>query len=895
MTLLKLNCIIILTKYKLILQQNGGITTYSISKLQQSNSEMSAKWRVTAYTVLFSVAAFLIFLPYWQNGRSLICSGDAAVQHYPALAYYGEYLRNILRTLWNEHSLEIPMWDFGFGYGGDIITTLHYYCLGDPISLLSVFFEEEQAELCYTMLIILRLYLSGLGMLLYCSHHNIKGYSAVIGALIYCFSGYAISAGVFHPFFSIPMIYLPLLFITSVALALLSNFYFFYMLVIFAVLYAVLRYFKYFQNFRILHCLRWIGVFFLCGIIGVLLAMPVFLPNLLSLLQSQRIQNLVEAPLLYSLDYYLALPAATVSEYGKYYVYITVSAVSMICVCLLFTFPLKENRSSIVACLVLFSFLLFPKIGSAFNGFNYVTNRWIWALSFLLAYITAKILPRAEALQKKQLIKLGVLVALFCTVCLLPSQARSVQTLVAIAVLAVCFLLMFLSYLRLINKKAFRTFVTIIVMFTVVANGYFHASPKYNNWVGNSQEIGAAYDRYYNSEMKQIATLPNADITRVDTDRDCLDFNSAIMYQSGGTGFYFSTINPYTALFQRSQMLNSAMDQQYKGLDGRSYLAAALSVSYYISDNNDTSPRPFGYNIPITDNIYTSEHTLPLVYVFDSVCTESEKMTVMQKQQALLQCAMTEEDYGLPCITPKYTDKEILFSIASADGVEMTDSGFKVNKDGAVLKLSFDAVSDCELYCIFEGLDFTPVANISETVLRLSDTTVSQQLHYKTSTDNYSSDKHDFLVNFGYSEKERKEITIFFPSAGEFVFSDFSLVAQPLSDLDTQIDALADSGISMISVKGDSIRFTSDRDLDGMACISVPYQEDGWRVTVDGEDATIVCIQDGLCGLYLEAGQHEIVMEYTTPYFTLSWCLFGFGLVLLAVIKICKFSVRACK
>ena len=105
-------------------------------------------------------------------------------------------------------------------------------------------------------------------------------------------------------------------------------------------------------------------------------------------------------------------------------------------------------------------------------------------------------------------------------------------------------------------------------------------------------------------------------------------------------------------------------------------------------------------------------------------------------------------------------------------------------------------------------------------------------------------------------------------------------VAQPINDLCDRVDTLADSGISDISVKGDVIRFASDRDSPGMACISIPYQA-GWNATIDGENAEVVCIQDGLCGLYVDAGHHEIVMDYNTPYLSLSWCSFGLGLIML--------------
>lgn len=69
-------------------------------------------------------------------------------QHLNSLAYYGEYLRNILHSVFVEHKFEIPMWDMHIGYGSDILTTLHYYVIGDPLTLLSVFVSPEKQNIC---------------------------------------------------------------------------------------------------------------------------------------------------------------------------------------------------------------------------------------------------------------------------------------------------------------------------------------------------------------------------------------------------------------------------------------------------------------------------------------------------------------------------------------------------------------------------------------------------------------------------------------------------------------------------------------------------------------------------------------------------------------------------
>ena len=88
------------------------------------------------YTLTFLVLSLFLFLQFYLNGKSLVWKHDGVPQHLNSLSYYGEYLRGILYSLFVEHKWKIPMWDMHIGYGSDILTTLHYYVIGDPLTYL---------------------------------------------------------------------------------------------------------------------------------------------------------------------------------------------------------------------------------------------------------------------------------------------------------------------------------------------------------------------------------------------------------------------------------------------------------------------------------------------------------------------------------------------------------------------------------------------------------------------------------------------------------------------------------------------------------------------------------------------------------------------------------------
>ena len=181
------------------------------------------------------------------------------------------------------------------------------------------------------VLILLRLYCVGLSFLAWANERDFSTHSKLIGTLIYTFSGYNFYVSMHHPFFLIPMILFPLLAIgiekvlhkqnwlplaVAVALALISNFYFAYMLAIGTFVYLLTRYFnirhnhpEQLKNGRIIYGL-------VQGVVtGLLTAGVILIPTLLAVFQSTRIAyhaKFANGLILYPLKYYLAMPLSLI-------------------------------------------------------------------------------------------------------------------------------------------------------------------------------------------------------------------------------------------------------------------------------------------------------------------------------------------------------------------------------------------------------------------------------------------------------------------------------------------------------------------------------------------------------------------------------------------------------
>ncbi|KIR02156.1 hypothetical protein P261_00970 [Lachnospiraceae bacterium TWA4] len=367
------------------------------------------------YTILFLIASSIIFSPFFLEHKSLIwyidkpnAYNDGLCQHYNAFVYYGQYLRKIFENLIFSHQLKVPQWEFGIGYGGDVITTLSYYVIGDPISFLSLFVPTKYSEFAYSILILFRIYLSGIGFCTYARKMKCNNSSVLCAVFAYIFCGFTIFSAVRHPYFINPMIYLPLillgvekvfkkenpiLYISMVFISAISNFYFFYMLVLLIIIYVIFRYLS-FENKTVkeflFYCIKFLGF----ASIGVLMAAFILLPTAMFFLETSRISSNYKAYYFrYSKSYYLAFISRLVTGrvVGSYTL---VNWTPMILVGIVYSFFKTKKDRWLKGLLVLFTvFLCIPYFGHVFNGFGYISNRWSFAYSFIAAFILARTIP----------------------------------------------------------------------------------------------------------------------------------------------------------------------------------------------------------------------------------------------------------------------------------------------------------------------------------------------------------------------------------------------------------------------------------------------------------------------------------------------------------------------
>lgn len=742
------------------------------------------------YTIGFIVALCCVYFCFWNSGKSFLWGnesmGDGLRQHYTAFVYFGRWGRELLYNLFVAHQLTLPTWDFSIGYGGDIVTTLHYYALGDPLNLISLLTPMAAAEYVFSALVPVRLYLAGLFFSCFCFRFDKGRAGTLCAALSYVFCGFALYAGVRHPFFLNPLIYFPLLllgtervlhrekpglYIFAVFLSAVSNFYFFYQLVFFTVLYAVFRYVMLYRARRVrqmaLATLRLGGL----ALIGVAMAAVILLPVLAAFFGDSRLASDYPSRLFYHYNYYEGLLRAYLTNSGcGDWTFLCFTPGVILAVFLLFC-RRGERRALKIAFLLLTALLLFPVCGRVLNGFSYATNRWCWAYAFLSCFILADQWPRLLAATRRERRGMVFFTAVLAVLAMVLPGCRTDNVFWALFLLAMTLLVLFRDrdggQARMWTAGA----MAVLTLVSVTVSAFFRFSPQEGNIVGNYLDLGRAEKAAVQTEdaaVKQAAEDSGdhsfSRYTVCSALMDLTDVNSAMFSGLYSTQYYWSLSNGNISQFLLEQENREYSTYRYSGLDDRTALLELASVGYYalpVTYQQEAAEQylPYGYELAgqycaneadvnrriaaaakaqgVTQlsqeeadrirsscgeyyNIYRNRYALPLGYTYSSWLSRSEydALSATEKQEALLSSAVLEQGTELvPQETPQLDQQAVGYTLDCGSGVTWEDGAFYVTSKNAEVTLTFDGLADSETYVRLEGLTyagFSPLGGYSE-------------------------------------------------------------------------------------------------------------------------------------------------------------------------------------
>ena len=651
------------------------------------------------------------------------------------------------------------------------------------------------------------------------------------GALMYAFCFWNIYSAASHPFFIDPAIYFPLIIggienifrgrkarmlTAAVFFQAISNFYFFYIIVIITVLYAALKLVCAY-GLKVKKYIAPIRNMFLYSFTGVLLAAAVLLPVIAAYLSDPRISGSTAFTFIYpDTDEYLSIiKSFFIPGVDDYWICGGFGPVGV--VCLGYAAIKKENRlirSLFAACLAL---LFVPFFGQVLNAFNYITHRWVWAIALLVSYCIAVYLPE-----------------LFSRI-----KARRLHNTAVIC-------------------------CGILAGITIIFNSFKNNSPEGLNYPADcvpADEINARLDSCDAILLRAYTDgADDREYFRYETGYS--DFNNGILFGLSTPQYYWTLQNPYVKKFGLAFLSNYPVPNVVSGYDSRITLDSLSCVKYYIFQHNEDI-LPFGAEY-LTSNgfsdLYLNPNALDLTYSYDSYIDSSvwDSADVCEREALMLKGAVLDENAlnvaGLRQISPD-TD---CVTVAKFGKNEL------VMQNADAIDIPIEGVENSETIFVIKGLRYTGTHKSARILLKADDGARNQIL-YNTPEKQYYHGIEDFAANLGYNEKPLKSIELRFLNTGTYTYDSIEIICHRLDSFKADTERLKGSGLSDLKLDTDRITGSIENDDTRLLCIAVPYSS-GWKAYVDGTEADIINTNIKYMGIMLAPGKHEVELRYCNPY-----------------------------
>lgn len=856
------------------------------------------------YTCLFLVMCIAAFYPFLTEGKSFIWGAgveDGLSQHFAALSYYGKWTREVVGNFFNGN-FEVPMWNMNLGYGADIIAVLNYYAIGDPLNLLYGFVSEENTELMYHIMILLRLYLAGCAFILYSKKMKKRNFGTVMGALVYVFCGFSFRLGLRHPFFLNSMIYFPLLcygvekiykkekpyvFILSVCIAAMSNYYFLYMLTIFTVIYAWIRFYAYIKEERVKKFFLTLGKFIGFYILGIGMSAVVLLPSVIGFLGNGRYGAGVDwaTLIVYPAKFYI-LVLSNFIGYGNVgnntnVGYLPIAGIAVLFVLFSQRMKHRKYRAAFLACIIA---LAFPIFGFAFNGFSYASNRWSFAFSFIIALLVAETYPRFFLMSKKQKVGIGVGILLYNIMIFAidwigkDSLQKNNYGHHAAGLLIAAFFLVFLWFQSKgwdSRKLLGRILISGLMIISAGVHGYYRFDPNQKGYTKEFLDYGTAAETLKAKQVRILNEVDDDSLYRVHAEG--FKYKNYGLYNDLNTvsGYYSITPGNVSKAINSYQTLGMQYSDKYHGLDQRSGLLSLAGVKYMTIPEGDDIPDGF-HKIDQDGKIglYENQFALPFAYAYDSYITKNQydALNGIGREQAMLENVVLEEGNDFSIKNEKVANNLSVTTIPLSSRRISSPKGEKYSQ------ITIPVRKDKEIYLYFKNLEYDDSRSNTENILmsgkkstdgiRVEQNGTSQKIFIQSTFSPYYFGRKDYMVRLNHDKTIKDEkVKLYFLSPGTYQFDQLYLVEVNKTETQQKLEKLRENALKNITYEGNYFSGEINTDQDKIVCAAIPYSA-GWKAAVDGKETKVYQANGMYMGIAVGKGSHKIELRYTTPGLT---------------------------
>lgn len=249
------------------------------------------KGRATSTFFVALLVAVGFILPYiFMSEGYFILYGDFNVQQIPFYQKCHELIRN-----------GNVYWDFGTDLGANFIGSYSFYLLGSPFFWITLAFPNSFVPYLMGPLLILKFAFAALTAYFYIRRFTRTAEAARLGGILYAFSGFSIYNTFFNHFHE-AIIFFPLLLLAlellitenrravfglAVCACAIVNYFFFFGMVVFTVIYYFVRIFSGAVKFKFTRFL----IIILEAVLGLGIAMCLLLPSIMAITGNSRVSD----------------------------------------------------------------------------------------------------------------------------------------------------------------------------------------------------------------------------------------------------------------------------------------------------------------------------------------------------------------------------------------------------------------------------------------------------------------------------------------------------------------------------------------------------------------------------------------------------------------------------
>lgn len=793
----------------------------------------------------FFLACFGIFFIYFLLG--IYPFGEKTVLTMDMSGQYVSYLAYFRNAVFGKANL---FYNFSMNLGSNCFGLFAYY-LSSPLNLILCLFPEAMITEAILVLNIIKIGLCATTMAVYLQKTtHLKNSHIVLFALMYGLMSYNIVYSQ-NIMWLDGCIYLPLvilgvekilktqkitLYVISLFLTILSNFYIGYMVGLFSVLYMIMRliqnsHAKNIREFYQEHKTT-IKKYIKAVIITLLLSMIILLPVFLNLLQSKSEIQTEK----FSLDLYYSpfdvFSKMVIGAFNKEQLGFGPPAIycGSLCFLLMLVYFLNEKieKKSRISYFMLFLLLSLCFLIVPLDLFFHMLQMPVWfpfrnsfLFSFLMIVVAAKSLEQLKSVSWETFFKVLMFAIFF--VMLLSKFSYSYVTPKNV-LLTILFLLLtgILVYFAK-RKKGYQWLLVSLVLLEMIFNGY--QILKQMDYVTKDQflktyaEVKPLISKYASSS-NSFYRIQNK-IART--------INDPMLYNYNGFYHYSSLSGKKNKQFLTDFGLRHNLILENSG-DTTLPMASILGVLYYMNNNKDIRDVNLSYYQKVDPFVYQNQYALPLGFL-----VSNQVKNVQLKENA-----------------PLDNQNELFRHLCSIDENIFEEVSFVDRKN---IKKNFEE----EWYLVYSVSDFE----------RNSVKIYFDDVLYKNNSEVSLDVSNVLYVPKGVSHVRIESKNKVVVKVYRYLHENFEKIYQEISKEKLVVKENRESYLrGEIDSKEDGVLFTSI------------IQDRGWKVKVDGKKVSHFEIADHLIALDLTKGKHTVEFSYVPPGFSIGCLLFGIGTIL---------------